>query len=347
MQEKISDCPNILARLNEKRIGENVAPAAPKVSVIIPAYNIADYIAETLSSVFAQTFGDYEVILVNDGSTDTARLKAALAPFSERIVYAEQANLGASQARNAAICLSRGELLAFLDGDDVWLPDFLASQIDYLESNNLEMVYSDALLFGEQFFAGKTFMQDAPSSGTVTTTSLISTECNVITSGTVLEKYLLVKFDMFDTDLPRTQDFDLWFRLAKCGARIGYQPEVLLKYRVRLNNLSGTNIDRAERNIHAMDFIGEKYDLDEREKAAWQRQSAFSEAELELEKGKLCLVKGEFKKAQAHLAAANKFYRKPKLSLINWLLRFSPRLTARLFKAIRPSEFSFILPDKQ
>jgi len=58
------------------------------------------------------------------------------------------------------------------------------------------------------------------------------------------------------------------------------------------------------------------------------------------------LLKGEFEEARAHLAAANKIYRKPKLSLINWLLRFSPRLTVRLFKAIRPSEFSFVSPDK-
>lgn len=346
MQEKISDCPNILARLTEKRIGEKVAPAAPKVSVIIPVYDIAAYIAETLDSVFAQTFDDYEVILVNDGSTDTEELKAALAPFSERIVYAGQANLGASQARNAAICLARGELLAFLDGDDVWLPEFLASQIDYLEKNNLEMVYCDALIFGAQLFAGRTFMQDAPSSGAVTTTSLISTECNVITSGTVIKRELMVKFDMFDTSLPRTQDFDLWFRLAKHGARIGYQREVLLKYRVRPHSLSGTNVQRSERSVWSMEIIHEKYELDAVEQKAWEKQIASCRAELELEKGKLCLIQGDFADAKAHLAEANKFYRKPKLFVINFLMRFSPRLTVRLFKKMRPTEYSFISPNE-
>jgi len=345
MQEKISDCPNILARLTEKRIGVEVAPAAPKVSVIIPAYNIAAYMAETLDSVFAQTFTDYEVIVVNDGSTDTDELKAALAPFSERIVYAAQANLGASQARNAAICLSRGELLAFLDGDDVWLPEFLDSQINFLEKNNLEMVYCDALLFGEQLFAGRTFMQDAPSSGAVTTTSLINIRCNVITSGTIIKRDLMVKFDMFDTDLPRTQDFDLWFRLAKHGARIGYQREVLLKYRVRPHSLSGTNVDRSERSVWSMEIIHEKYNLDAAEQKVWEKQIALCRAELELEKGKLCLVQGDFAGAKTHLAEANKFYRKGKLSLINFMMRFSPRLTARLFKRMRPSEFSFIAPN--
>jgi len=344
MQEKISDAPNILQRLTEKQIGGKVASAAPKVSVIIPAYNIAAYIAETLESIFAQTFTDYEVIVVNDGSTDTKELKAALAPFSDKIVYGEQANLGASQARNAAICLSRGELLAFLDGDDVWLPEFLASQINFLEKNDLEMVYCDALLFGEKFFAGKTFMQDAPSNGAVTTTSLISTDCNVITSGTIIKRNLIVRFDMFDTDLPRTQDFDLWFRLAKYGARIGYQREVLLKYRVRPHSLSGTNVERSERTVWSMDVIRKKYDLNEAELKAWEKHMAASHAELELEQGKLCLVRGDFAQAKRHLAEANKFYRKPKLSAINVLMRFSPRLTARLFKRIRPAEFSFISP---
>ena len=345
MQEKISDCPNILARLTEKKIGVKVTPAAPKVSVIIPAYNIAAYIVETLESVFAQTFTDYEVIVVNDGSTDTKELKAALAPFFERIVYGEQTNLGASQARNSAICLARGELLAFLDGDDIWLPDFLASQTNFLEKNNLEMVYCDALLFGEQLFAGRTFMQDAPSSGAVTTTSLISTKCNVITSGTIIKRDLMVKFDMFDTDLPRTQDFDLWFRLAKHGARIGYQREVLLKYRVRPHSLSGTNVDRSERSVWSMEIVEKKYNLDQAERKAWERQIAACRAELELERGKLCLVKGDFTNAKAHLAEANKFYRKPKLSAINFLMRFSPGLTVRLFKRMRPSEFSFISPN--
>lgn len=346
MEEKFSDCPHILTRLSEKRIGGEVSAAAPKVSVIIPAYNIAAYAAETLDSVFAQTFKDYEVIVVNDGSQDTAELKAALAPYVEKIVYGEQANLGASQARNAAICLSRGELLAFLDGDDVWLPEFLASQIAFLEENNLEMVYCDALLFGEKFFAGKTFMQSAPSNGAVTSVSLINTECNVITSGTIIKRRLIEKFDMFDTDLPRTQDFELWFRLAKSGARIGYQRDVLLKYRVRPHSLSGTNVERAERTVWSMEILRRKYQLDENELNVWENQLASSQAELELELGKLCLVQGDFPQAKNHLAAANKFYRKPKLSLINFLMRLSPSLTARLFKTVRPSEFAFIAPEK-
>ena len=345
MEERLADCEEIRQRTGEIKVGENVS-AAPKVSVIIPAYNISTFVAETLNSVFAQTYKNFEVVLVNDGSKDTDALERALAPFLERVVYARQANLGAAQARNSAICLARGELLAFLDGDDVWLPDFLASQIEFLEKNQLEMVYCDAELFGEAFFAGKTFMQSAPSSGAVTTVSLISTECNVITSGTILKKYLLEKSNLFDTGLRQMQDFDLWFRLARNAAKIGYQTKVLLKYRVRSNSLSGTNVERAARNISGLRVIESKYELGEREKEALRKQMAQSRAELELEQSKLSLIEGKFAEAEAHLAEANRFYRKRKLALIKFLLRLSPALTLRLFKKLRPDEFAFIAPNK-
>src|SRR5215207_5446450 len=152
-EEKFADRPLIYKRIKNLRAGRQVVET-PRVSVIIPAFNVASFVKETLDSVFAQTYNNFEVILVNDGSRDSAELESALAPFFDRIVYAEQENLGASRARNLAICLSKGEYLAFLDGDDVWFPAFLLSQIEYLEKNNLDMVYCDAELFGERFVEG-------------------------------------------------------------------------------------------------------------------------------------------------------------------------------------------------
>jgi glycosyltransferase involved in cell wall biosynthesis len=200
------------------RVGSQTV-GTPRVSVVIPVYNIAPFVKETLDSVFAQTYNNFEVIIINDGSTDTEALEAALAPYFDRLVYAKQENSGASQARNAAICLSKGDYLAFLDGDDIWLPDFLSSQVEYLEKNNLDMVYCDAELFGEPLFEGEKYTRTSPSRGAVTTESLIGdAECNVITSGTVLKKDWVVRLNMFDTELRRMQDFDLWYRLAKRGA---------------------------------------------------------------------------------------------------------------------------------
>lgn len=344
MEEKNSDYPNILKRIGEKKIGGEVSPDSPKVSVIIPAYNIAPFIEETLDSVFEQTFQDFEVIVVNDGSADTAALKTALEPYFDKIIYAEQSNSGASKARNAAICLARGGLLAFLDGDDIWLPDFLASQINFLEKNDFEMVYCDALIFGEPLYENRTFMQNAPSNGAVTTLKLLSAECSVITSGTVIRKAALEKFGLFDGEISRMEDFDLWFRLAKNGVRIGYQTKVLLKYRMHAGSISGTNVERAERSIAALNVIGRKYDLSEAETKIWKDRMILYEAAAEIEKGKMCLAKGDYAKAKSHFSTANKFYRTPKLVLVNFLMRCSPHLTGRLFKKMRPSEFAFILP---
>lgn len=344
-EEKYVECPQIRERLTEIRKGVSVIEN-PKISVIIPAYNISEYVGETLASVFAQTFQDFEVILLNDGSADTAELKTALEPFFDKLIYAEQSNLGASEARNAAICLARGELLAFLDGDDIWLPEFLESQLDHLERNKLDMVYCDAELFGESFFIGDNYMRTSPSNGEVTTASLISAECNVITSGTILKKHIVKEVHLFDTKLKRMQDFDLWFRVAGIGSKIGYQKKILVKYRVRLDSLSGSNVERAQRNIVALTAIKDKYQLDEVEMDAWNRQMAVSVAELELEKGKLSLTEGKYGEAKEHISRANEYFRKPKLSLIIALISISPKLTRILFKKIRPNEFSFISPDK-
>lgn len=344
-EEKFADCPKILKRVKNLRVGRQ-SVETPRVSVIIPAYDIAPFAKETLDSVFAQTYNNFEVIVVNDGSNDTTDLEAALAPFFDRIVYGEQENLGASRARNTAICLAKGEYLAFLDGDDIWLPDFLLSQIEFLEKNDFDMVYCDAELFGEALFAGEKYTRTSPSRGAVTTESLISADCNVITSGTILKKDWVARFDMFDTELPRMQDFDLWYRLAKNGARIGYQPDVLVRYRVRSDSLSGTNVERSWRNIRALNVIREKYGLTESETGVWEKQMRVYEAEYELEQGKFSLTRGNFDEARAHIAKANEYFRKPKLFLLTILLKIAPKLAVRLFKKFRPAEYSFIAPQK-
>ena len=155
-----------------------------------------------------------------------------------------------------------------------------------------------------------------------------------------------MRLNMFDTQLPRMQDFDLWYRLAKNGAKIGYQTGVLVRYRVRAGSLSGNNVERSSRNIRALNVIREKYGLSDGERRVWDKQMLVYEAEYELEQGKFSLTKGDFAEAQAHIAKANKYFRKPKLFLLMTLLKISPKLTLRLFKKFRPAEYSFIAPQK-
>ena len=102
----------------------------PRVSIIIPAYNVASYIGETLASVFAQTFTNYEVIVINDGSPDTEELERALEPYFNRISYLKQENLGAGAARNVGLRAAKGEFIAFLDADDLYHPERIKKAVD-------------------------------------------------------------------------------------------------------------------------------------------------------------------------------------------------------------------------
>lgn len=329
----------------EKRVGGLVKSDAPRISVVIPAYNVAEYIAETLDSALAQTFSDFEIIVINDGSPDTARLEKVLAEYYDKIIYLKQENGGAAAARNAAISEARGSLLAFLDGDDIWFPEKLAAQISFLDANDYEMIYCDALLFGEPLYEGKTFMQGAPSAGVVTAQSLLEGSCNVLTSGTVVVKELLMKYGMFDERAVRVEDFELWFRLCKNRVKIGYQKKVMVKYRIREGSLTGDNIAKTERGIKALETVKTKNDLTDSELKAWQNQLTSLKAELCLERGKQNLIGGNFDEARKNFAEANGYRQKFKLKALMWLLAISPKLVLKLFKALRSSEFSYIAPS--
>src|SRR5690348_1352034 len=158
----------------------NVSPA---VSVVIPAYRAAGYIAETVESVLAQTFRDYELIVVNDGCPETARLEAVLEPYRSRINYIVQSNQGPGGAKNTGIRAARAPLVATLDADDIWMPDYLQVQVAALQAGSaVDVMYPDAILFGDSPLAGRRFSEQCPSSGEVTFEALLTQKCNVFTS---------------------------------------------------------------------------------------------------------------------------------------------------------------------
>ncbi|MEJ7709179.1 MAG: glycosyltransferase family A protein [Pyrinomonadaceae bacterium] len=149
--------------------------AVPTVGVIVPTYNTANYIQETLDSIFAQTFKDYEVVVVNDGSPDTEELERVLAPYFSRITYIKQENRGWSVARNTAIRATQAPLIALLDSDDIWEPNYLAMQVAEMQRDaTIDVLYPDAGTFGDSIFAGRTYMDLCPSNGEVTFESLLT-----------------------------------------------------------------------------------------------------------------------------------------------------------------------------
>ncbi len=298
----------------------------------MPAYNAARFIPFAIRSVEDQTFAGHELIVVNDGSPDTEQLKAALAPFFDDIVYVEQANLGAGPARNRAISLARSELIAFLDADDEWLPEFLAHQISMIDGG-WDMVYADAELFGDAAPSDHTFMESAPSSGEVTTSSLLDFRCNVITSGTVAKKAAIIAAGAFEKEDTRAQDFHLWIRMAKAGSRIGYSDKVLLRYRVHTENLSGDSISRVEREIAVFQRVKKTVNLSPEELSILERQLASLRVDLEIEKGKSHLMNRDFAAARDAFSHASAWRPSAKLKAVCLAARFAPSLLLRIYRS--------------
>src|SRR5262245_9882120 len=107
----------------------------PRVSVIMPAYNVEPFVAEAARSVLAQTFRDLELVVVDDGSTDgTADVVAAIAATEPRVRLVRQPNRGLAGARNTAMRMARGDIFALLDSDDLWEPEFLGEQVAILDA---------------------------------------------------------------------------------------------------------------------------------------------------------------------------------------------------------------------
>jgi glycosyltransferase involved in cell wall biosynthesis len=307
------------------------------VSVIIPTFRAAGYIADTLTSVFTQTFTDFEVVLVNDGSPDTPRLVEALAPWRDRLVYVEQENAGAGAARNAGLAAARGELVAFLDADDRWLPGFLDSQIRFLQHHpTCEMVYADARITGDTPLAGKSFMATTPSEGPVTFQSLLMQRCTVITSSVVARRAAIEAVGRFDASLRRGQDFDLWLRLAHKGTQIAYQREALIERIVLADGLSADPVTELERAIGVLNGIRTKLVLDTTESEMLQRQITSLAAVLELERGKRSLRLGKFEKARQHFQGSLALVPQWKLRVVLTVMGIAPRTFQRAYMRLRP-----------
>lgn len=301
---------------------------APIVSIVMPAYNAAPYIGETLDSVFAQTFTDYEVIMVNDGAPDTLELERALVPYQSRIRYIKQENLGAGAARNEGLRAAQGEFIAFLDADDLWFPNYLEEQLQFIRANDFDLVCADAMHFGDSRLAGRTymeaFMQSAPPVGEVTFLGLVSAEQSLITSGVVARRAPIIEVGLFDEALRNSQDFDLWLRLVRHGARLAYRKQTLLRYRCQENSLSGDEINRTARQLRVYDKIESSIDFTPEERPAVLRAIEDRRALLEFELGKLYLEQGDFDKSRAAFSKANSLRRSWKTVIAVLLSRITP-----------------------
>lgn len=306
---------------------------APAVTVVIPAYNAARYIGQALDSVKAQTVSDYEVIVVNDGSTDGEELEHILHAHPLPVVYLSQENKGVSAARNAAIKAARGKFYAQLDADDQWTPDYLAVQLGILSGNpDVALVYPNAKIIGDGLDVGLEFMKITPSEGEVNFESLVRQTCIVMTSVTARME-VIKQAGMFDENLRGCEDFDLWLRIVKSGNRIIYHRRVLVLYRRHAGSLSSDRVWMIRNLLTVFEKCAKEFTLSPAETEILNNEITATRATLNLFEGKRALSVRGTGVALVHFQKANEDLRSPKLTLVIFFLRHLPRLVVWAFAA--------------
>jgi glycosyltransferase involved in cell wall biosynthesis len=303
----------------------------PAVSVIIPAYGVSQFIAETLDSVFAQTFSDFEVILVNDGSPDTPELEKALEPYLHRIVYIRQERRGVAAARNTALREAKGLYVAFLDGDDLWTPDALAVQLEFLNlTPELDGVWGDAFLFGDPLLEGRRQMDLSPSAPPVTLESLLGEQCVPITSCVVCRTQAVLDAGLFVEGITFGQDFDLWVRMVRGGKRFGFHRKIVGRRRIHPGSATAKKLAYIEYLIRNLERLRADQTLPREARDIIDRQLAVKHAAYCLEQAKQCLDERRYSESEQLFAKSHSLSPNRKLKLLLFGLRVWPGAT-RLF----------------
>ncbi len=218
--------------------------AVPGVSINLCCYNSARYLAETLRSIVSQTYTDWELVIVNDGSTDeTETIIRGVMAEGWPIVYRYQANEGLGSARNRALELSTGELVAFIDHDDLWLPEKLAKQVVLFDRDpDVGLVFCNTLFFNQ---AGRSWPQHGrrkPPRGDVFRDLLARYFLSLET--VIVRRTALTELnEWFDPSFTMAEEVDLFLRIAHRW-KADYVDELLAKWRIHPDSLTQTKRER-------------------------------------------------------------------------------------------------------
>ena len=206
--------------------GRYVPPSGngPRVSVIIPTYNRGWILEDAVDSVLGQTYTNFELIVVDDGSTDDTRVR--LQPYGERIAYVHQANQGVSAARNTGLRLARGDLIALLDSDDLWKPAKLARQVAFFDAHPEDQICQTEEVWIRRGKRVNPKNRHRKPSGWIFEPSLAL--CLVSPSAVMLRRGLMEAMGGFDVSLPACEDYDLWLRISlRCPIHLIEDPLVV------------------------------------------------------------------------------------------------------------------------
>lgn len=221
--------------------------SSPLFSVIIPAYNVSSYLEDTLNSVYAQTWNDYEIIVVNDGSTDDTR-ELLNKQDDPRLHVIHQSNGGVSVARNSGVRKAKGQYVAFLDGDDVWFPEHLMLAAKCIQSQHSVNWYAARYIY--KFFDDwkkedfdRHIVEECCMENYFTSPQIPKH----VSSGSVVIRRDLLTEDFFPEGIAYGEDIIAWNRMAARYPLIALNPTVTTLYRKRPDSAMQTSINLTDK----------------------------------------------------------------------------------------------------
>ncbi len=230
----------------------------PVVSIIIPVYNNQDFISEAIDSVLIQTYSKWDLVIIDDGSTDnTKQIVFKYSTNDSRIRYYYQQNKGQAAARNIGISNSKGKFIAFLDADDVWIKDKIEVQLKTLVKFNADLVFSNAGYFSD---SNKVTINQLSQKGALDERGLFKDlfqRSSIANSSVLLKRDILSTVGLFDEspELRGTEDWDLWLRIAQNNYKFYGIERILIKYRI---HDGGTHMNKIKM-FHGKLAIQDKY----------------------------------------------------------------------------------------
>lgn len=217
-------------------------------SVIIPTYHRIDFLERAIQSVINQTYQDYEIIVVNDNPADKESIDKLIAQFEKTRVIHHTLPRGGNAARNSGIIHSKGELIAFLDDDDLWLPEKLAlHQKEHQRDPAIGLVFSDCNYVYNHIFIKDTF---APHSLPKDVLGKMKTAefCPATSSMVSIKRACVEKCGLFDDTLVSLQDWDYWFRIAHFF-KFSHIPVMLVLYKQHLGDRTSNNENKRRKGL--------------------------------------------------------------------------------------------------
>jgi glycosyltransferase involved in cell wall biosynthesis len=301
------------------------------VSVIMPAYNVAPYVGAAIESVLDQTFTDLELLVIDDGSTDaTFDVAAAWAARDSRVQLMRKPNGGISSGRNHGLRAASGAVIAILDSDDVWSPDYLATQMRILERRpEIDIVTGNAWFLGGRLNGLPA--RPVPYCRPAPDLAQILTDETAVFIMSIFRYRVYQTIGGFDESLQTNEDYDFWLRAAIAGFLFYRNDQPLGHYRRRDDSLSASELRMVRGILRVYQKLRPQLLDHAAELAILDAQVARFESRRLAVEAQQAIEAGDFAAAGEHLAALHDRRGGAVLGVARLMARWAPRLLSRAY----------------